>query len=287
MTTETELPTLIEPIEHRVRNGDVTLRVLEWPGDDTNHPAIVCLHALGLGAWTWLDLASRLAPRHRVLALDMRGHGESAAPESGYAFADQISDVQAVLAECGIAPPILIGHSMGARQAVATAVMRPNLPRALVLIDSGAGRSRDGAATIRNLERLDDGQPSLPAYLDFMCSRSTYRSRTPAIERFLIEHANVRPDGTVTTKVDSNAFRQTVWSTPRAAQTLTLDQIRCPVLVIRPERGNLADETFAAMQERIADVRWRSVPHAGHYVPLTHPAAVAAVVEEFLTELGE
>ncbi|KOG89036.1 alpha/beta hydrolase, partial [Streptomyces varsoviensis] len=82
-------------------------------------------------------LTAALAPRHRLIALDQRGHGLS---EGGGPFStdEYAADAAALIEELGIAPLPVVGHSMGGLVAYALAAARPELVRALVIEDMGA-----------------------------------------------------------------------------------------------------------------------------------------------------
>src|SRR5439155_20567866 len=69
------------PEEDLVQLRDVTLHVVEWAGEE---PAILGIHGSAGSAYSLTALGERLAPVHRFLALDLRGHGFSDKPPSGY-----------------------------------------------------------------------------------------------------------------------------------------------------------------------------------------------------------
>ncbi|MDQ2960376.1 MAG: alpha/beta hydrolase [Candidatus Dormibacteraeota bacterium] len=97
--------------ERTVDAGAVRLSVRDWPG--TGLP-VVALHGLASNSRWWDLVADRLSPRHRVLALDLRGHGLSDRPESGYSIEEVAADVAAAIATLGIGPHVVAGHSWGA-----------------------------------------------------------------------------------------------------------------------------------------------------------------------------
>jgi pimeloyl-ACP methyl ester carboxylesterase len=112
-------------------NG-VTLgyRVAGEPGD----PPLVLLHGLGDDERDWGTVLPALARRHRVYALDLRGHGRSSHP-GRYSFELMRDDVRAFLGALGIGTCVLVGHSMGGTVAVLLAEMAPQLITRLVLVD--------------------------------------------------------------------------------------------------------------------------------------------------------
>lgn len=84
--------------------------------------ALVFLHYYGGSSRTWDAVAGALSDRYRTMAIDHRGWGESAKPESGYELATLAADAQAVIDALNLQRYILVGHSMGER-------LRSLLPR--------------------------------------------------------------------------------------------------------------------------------------------------------------
>lgn len=99
-------------------------------------PPVVMLHGLADSALAWNRLPVELEPEFDVVLIDARGHGFSAATESGYGPQEQAEDVRAVIRELRLDRPAIIGHSMGAEvAAVLAASLPPGSLRGLVLED--------------------------------------------------------------------------------------------------------------------------------------------------------
>ena len=98
-------------------------------------PPLVLLHGLGEGAASWAAVVPRLAERHRVLALDLRGHGASDWPGS-YALERMRDDVVGVLDALGLGEVVLVGHSMGGVVAYLVAFAHPERVSRLVVEDA-------------------------------------------------------------------------------------------------------------------------------------------------------
>jgi pimeloyl-ACP methyl ester carboxylesterase len=86
-------------------------------------PQVVLVHGLGGGAATWVEVVDRLLPRHRVLAVDLPGHGGSQPPPRGVGVAWYADAVAAAMDGAGATPAVVVGHSFGA-QIVARLVER-------------------------------------------------------------------------------------------------------------------------------------------------------------------
>ncbi|HKM52639.1 MAG TPA: alpha/beta fold hydrolase, partial [Isosphaeraceae bacterium] len=100
-------------------------------------PDVVLIHGLtgDLSIWFLSRTIQSLAETSRVTAYDLRGHGYSDAPATGYTSLDHARDLIAVLDVVGIARARLLGHSFGAVIAVHAAVVTPERFEALVLSD--------------------------------------------------------------------------------------------------------------------------------------------------------
>ncbi len=99
-------------------------------------PAIVMIHGFGAAIDWWDEIAPALATDHRVIRIDLIGHGGTAAPASGYTIPRQAELVAAVLDRLGVDRFTVIGHSMGGEVATALAERNPARIAAMILIDS-------------------------------------------------------------------------------------------------------------------------------------------------------
>ena len=100
-------------------------------------PDVVLIHGVtgDLSIWFLCRAMQELAKTHRVTAFDLRGHGYSDAPPTGYTSADHAADAFAVMDHFGISHAKLVGHSFGAVVALHAAVLAPDRVDALVLSD--------------------------------------------------------------------------------------------------------------------------------------------------------
>jgi pimeloyl-ACP methyl ester carboxylesterase len=120
------------------------LHYLHWPEAHTTAHPVLLVHTLTRTAWAWLPVGRRLAAAgFEVIAPDLRGHGASDAPLSGYELESLALDVLTVAAgagwgEAAEGPPLIVaGHGLGAMVAVEMARVQPASVAGLVLLDSG------------------------------------------------------------------------------------------------------------------------------------------------------
>jgi pimeloyl-ACP methyl ester carboxylesterase len=128
-------------------------------------PPVALLHGLVTGNMaTWYSAtALPLSAEHRVLLYDLRGHGGSTMPASGYDLPSQANDLNRVLIHYGFAstPVDLVGHSVGALIALHFALRHPQRVRRLVLVDAPMPAATHVSPSLRTFAA--DGCLVLPA----------------------------------------------------------------------------------------------------------------------------
>src|SRR5689334_19152564 len=120
---------------------------------------LVLLHGLGVSGAVWQGIGRLLAPTARLIAPDLRGHGESDKPSAGYLPRDYVGDIAALLAHEPSRTLAVLGHSLGAVVAAQLAAERPELVSKLILVDPpfDAERPRDQIQQVERLRHAEDG----------------------------------------------------------------------------------------------------------------------------------
>ncbi|MBH5333736.1 alpha/beta hydrolase [Streptomyces pactum] len=120
----------------RLEHGDIHV-CQDGPRDA---PALLLLHGSATSGRSWDALVPLLVPAHRVIRIDLPGHGRSSEPVGrGYATSEQARTLGAVLDRLRVGQVVAIGHSSGGCAATALAEERPDLVTALALINTGPG----------------------------------------------------------------------------------------------------------------------------------------------------
>jgi pimeloyl-ACP methyl ester carboxylesterase len=99
-------------------------------------PTIVLIHGFGAAIDWWDEIAPALATDHRIVRVDLIGHGGTEAPRTGYMIVRQAELVAAILDKLGVEHVTVIAHSMGGEVATALAEMKPERTERMILIDS-------------------------------------------------------------------------------------------------------------------------------------------------------
>jgi pimeloyl-ACP methyl ester carboxylesterase/DNA-binding SARP family transcriptional activator len=124
------------PIDELVPLREITMHVVEWPGQE---PPLLAIHGSAGHAYGLTALGERLAPDVRFLAIDLRGHGFSDKPPAGYGVSDHVQDILQLMATLRLRRPILLGHSIGGAIATFIAAAAPNDVGGLILLDAVVG----------------------------------------------------------------------------------------------------------------------------------------------------
>ncbi|HVF29167.1 MAG TPA: alpha/beta hydrolase, partial [Pyrinomonadaceae bacterium] len=128
-------------------------------GDPAGNP-VVLLHGYGDSWFSYSRVLPLIGANHRVYVLDLRGHGDSDRPTSGYKFSDFAADVLAFMDAKGLKSATVVGHSMGSFVAQHVAVAAPDRVARLVLI--GAATTPRNATVLglqREVSALSDPIP--------------------------------------------------------------------------------------------------------------------------------
>ncbi|HLK89384.1 MAG TPA: alpha/beta fold hydrolase [Polyangia bacterium] len=240
---------------------------------------VVLLHPFPFDRRIWASVSEALSPRHRVIAVDGRGFGETPLTDGGDAIAGGADDVAAVLDQLDVPRAAVLGMSMGGYAALAFAARHPGRLAALVLCDTRAGAddaklraARDGA--IARIRETGSGP-----YLDGSLARLLSPSAPPARVAFLRARAETRAASLI---AGIEALRD------RPDRTGELAAIRCPTLVLRGTDDQVTPaEDMQAMASAIAGATFVPLDRAGHLSHIDAPGAFERALAPFLARALE
>ena len=189
-------------------------------------PPIVLLHGGHQSAHSWDLVSLHLARRYRVLALDQRGHGDTEwARDVTYSNHEMSLDAEAFIGALGLEQPILMGHSMGGRNAMLLTKRDQTLLRALVIVDVGPEVSDRGRPVIAGFVRDNEEFDDLDHFVRNVQQYDPYRSREH-IERTVKYNMLQRADGKFVSKCNSNPRRLGLVRGSGPLENITLDDAR-------------------------------------------------------------
>jgi pimeloyl-ACP methyl ester carboxylesterase len=224
---------------------------LEWGAADA--PPIVLLHGGHQSAHSWDLVSLHLARRYRVLALDQRGHGDTEwARDVTYSNHEMSLDAEAFIGALGLEQPILMGHSMGGRNAMLLTKRDQTLLRALVIVDVGPEVSDRGRQVIAGFVRDNEEFDDLDHFVRNVQQYDPYRSREH-IERTVKYNMLQRADGKFVSKCDSNPRRLGLVRGSGPLENITLNDARAFRLPVLAVRGANSAILTADAAERLRD----------------------------------
>jgi pyruvate dehydrogenase E2 component (dihydrolipoamide acetyltransferase) len=245
---------------------------------------LLFLHGLGGNYGTWQVALGSLAERHRVVALDLPGHGKSAKPDASafdYSVANLAKAVGQAIATLKLTQPIVVGHSLGGAVAMQLALDLGDQIGGLVLIDS-AGLGRDIAVELRTLMAGDAGGKTARGLLELF-----YHDQKLVLDRGVEEMAATQ------TQPGAWAAQQTVANAAfndkgqRFDLPDRLSGIRQPVLIVWGEHDRVipADHGVQALG-KLPDALLKLIAGVGHVPQVEAPEAVAAAIDRFAKSLA-
>src|SRR5438309_10703597 len=134
---------LLQPLSRHLAVNGLRLHVLDWGGGDRT--PLLLRHGFTGHAHAWDTLRLALQPHFHVYALDQRGHGDSD-PADVYNAVVAFDDLSGVIDQLDLRSPILVGLSMGGRNAMYYTAKRPDDVARLVIVDIGPEISQRASA---------------------------------------------------------------------------------------------------------------------------------------------
>lgn len=261
------------------------LHYVEWGQPDK--PGLLLLHGFQSNAHTWDSFSAAMAATHHVVALDQRGHGDSAwAPAGDYAAAAFVRDIVGVIDRLNLAPVLLVGHSMGGRHAAMVAADYPAKVRKIVIVDTPAELPPSLQATLaQQPELLQPPSPeTFATFEEVIASGMAQYPLTPEAE---LRHANYHnlsrgPDGRWRWRWDPMLLVRRR-SRMQGDLYAYLERVACPALLIRGEKSPLlTPEVAQKMLAALPLGRQHDIAAAAHTVNADNAPAFHAVAAAFL-----
>ncbi|BAL92108.1 hypothetical protein AMIS_68880 [Actinoplanes missouriensis 431] len=289
--------------------GELPIAVRDFGGDQ---PPLLLLHGAGANLAHMTTLARALRPRHRVITVDLRGHGRSG--DGPWTWDAALADLAAVCVQMELDRPAVAGHSLGGMIAALWAQRHPETPGVVSLDGNPPPTSpahlpglpeEKAIGELARLHAVFDaieataGQVIPADQLPDLVERQQMAARDMgANEKVWIEgfrrnlvhvdgETSIRPSAQATAEL--RALMNSLDLSPVYAATT------CPELVVLPTRSLPEQEPFAELYEahrRFLVEQARSVPHlrylsladASHAMVIEQPTVLASVISDFLAQ---
>jgi pimeloyl-ACP methyl ester carboxylesterase len=255
----------------------------DYPGP-ADRPAIVCVPGLTRNARDFAALAAHLAGRWRVIAVDLRGRGESAYAKfpMSYAPFQYRRDLDALFAALGLERCVMIGSSLGGVLTMMTALARPGFLAGALLNDVGP---QIEAAGLQRIARYVGKSGAWPSWVH--AARAAAELHTPAHPDYdLVQWIafakrlnRLTPQGRIVPDYDMRIAEPMRHPAEPVDLWPALDALRdIPVCILRGALSDiLSADTAHRMTERLPLARLITVPRQGHPPELDEPESLAAI----------
>lgn len=228
-------------------------------------PTVVLLHGLFANRTYYAAQAQHLAARHRVLSIDLRGHGCSDVPEQPYSLTVLADDVIRVCDEARVTRAVLCGHSMAV--GLKAALHRPDLAAGLVLLDGAVLMPPEVRLQLCRLVEVLQTDSWREALLGFFTSVAG-----PAAER-------VRADISVVPRAYAESILREIASSDFADD---LAELSCPLMYVHSQ----IPADLGRLRTLRPDAYIEEMPGVGHYQMLAAPERLNALLDAFLKMIG-
>lgn len=257
---------------------------------------LVLLHGLASTSHIWDLTAPLLAQEFRVLALDQRGHGTTAKPDTGYDFKTFVGDLRAFVRETGLERPVVIGHSWGGNVALEYGATFPAEPRGLVLLDGGMFEPQAYMSWEETRERLAPPPLAGTPLADFKARLRSFVGEdflTPEVEAIILENFELDAEEHIYPRLSFERHLKIVRAMWEQRPSQLYERVECPVLVLParwqgrddPERLAVKAREVALAEKLLRDVQVVWFDDSLHDVPLQRPQEVADTITKFASHL--
>lgn len=265
------------PVERLVETPRGAFRALEWPGGGV---PVLLLHGLSGVAEVWEPTVEELPPGRHIVAIDQRGHGETHPETGGYSIGSFVADTLAVLESLGLERPHLVGHSMGARVAIAFAARHPGRIRTVTIVDIGPEQWKE------NWESTLEAFSKMPARFESEGAALAYAARgremSESAKRIFLARLKPLPGGGLTWRADLEALNATVRNHRSRNYWREWAAIESPLLLIRGGASReLRPNVYEKMRMMQPSATYKELDGVGHNIPLIAPGQLASELIAF------
>jgi pimeloyl-ACP methyl ester carboxylesterase len=286
--------------ERFFRSGTLRIHFRDW--GDPDAPSLIIVHGLRDHSHSFDDLARGLLDRHHVIALDLRGHGDSETTPY-YAFGHFLLDLHNLVRALRLHKPVLIGHSLGGEVVAHYSGSFPDVPSRVVIIE-GLGppaidMDEEVRWTVDGFARIDRAMAGHPGLADLAAAYRRLRERNPRLteskaRELALLGTRAREDGTLEWKFDAMLTTMAITGPFNLAYSMAFwRRITAPALIIhggesgefwRSKAGAiyLEPDDLACRLACFRDHHFVELPGAGHMVHFDRPRELVRTMRQFL-----
>jgi pimeloyl-ACP methyl ester carboxylesterase len=241
---------------------------------------VIILHGLFGQSDNWVTIGRRIADRFSVFIPDLRNHGQSPHAEM-HSYPAMVDDLVEFIEEHAIENPILIGHSMGGKVAMAHALEHPSDVEKLVVIDISPRKYPERLVHIRvitEMMRTDLGSFSSRAEVE---KDLAARIHDPRIRMFILKNLYYKMPGKLAWRLNLDAINNSI---DQLFDGVTSEsQYTGPALFIQGGRSDyIVDEDIPLIKKFFPSALINTIPGASHWVHADAPEELCAILSGFL-----
>ena len=250
---------------------------------------VVFIHGLMAFSANWRKIASRIQNDYQCLIYDQRGHGRSFKPESGYSPEIFAQDLDQITMELGWDKFHLVGHSMGARNAMVFADLYPEKVRTLTLEDMGP--EADSQSYVYYEKMLNSVPTPFKSKVEMKSFftqnfEKNFTSKEPISVLSTFLQANieqVNDSDLFDWRFSKQAIIETVKEGHAKDRWGEISRFKMPVMLIRGENSHvLKQETYSKMLEANPKIHGVVIKQAGHWIHYEKYEEFTSILREFL-----
>ncbi len=270
-----------QSVDRYVTVNGLRIHYLDFGGDGKQ--PLIMLHGIGRVAHTFDHVASHFDQNYHVVAVDMRGHGDSDwDPKAAYLVEDYVKDIEGLAQQLRLRNIVIWGNSTGGRVAQVFAGLHPDLVAAVIAEDVGPERPREIADGFTSrLKQEDEKGWATEDELFAQLKTGSPRTADEILRAYAHFGSKKRPDGRVIWKRDpgiGNGFVPTeLWRFVR--------QIKSPIIYVLGGRSTIVPAaTQEELRKTLPQVQIVTMPGLGHYPSEENPKDFLPIVDGFLAK---
>jgi len=253
---------MAKPSMIRAKGDGIKIQLGVWKGKGKE---ILSVHGITANCRCWDLIASSLSPRHKVIAMDLRGRGLSDSPSSGYSVNHHCRDILSVMDDLNLERPVLMGHSLGAFISLVFAAEHPQRVDRLILVDGGGKLTDTQMAKVfagikPSLDRLGKILPSFKSYLSLIKQAPFMHPWNSYLETYF-RYEVEKVAGGVRSRVDPKHIEEESANLKKVDTVQFYSKVLSPTLILRATKGMLAKDDVV-LPEAVAERMVRKIPNA-------------------------
>lgn len=260
----------------RIHRGDswYNISLIDIDENPLYDYAVICVHGWGSNALNFRFLLKLLNPYFRVIAFDLKGHGESDKDDDSYDLESFTEELSQVVDYCNNPNTILVGHSMGTSIAMNYLCQNPKNVKAAVIL-SGAADFREPIPKLLPiiLTYMDERIKNL--IMEIVASFITSKETDERILDLEKEHFKRTPY-----YVCRRALLNTIYEWKKSED---LHNIKIPVLIMTGEKDSLTSvKDSIKLRSLLPNSRLIILPNAKHDLPMAQGVEISTLIREFI-----